>query len=204
MKHENRIIAKRAIGLIFWAATVTICLAAMQVSAQRTDHSGASAGETQFTNSGRLVRPQNYREWIYLSSGLGMEYTPSPNASLEFTNVFVAPDAYRAFVATGRWPEKTMFVLEQRDASSKGSINKEGHFQTELRGIAVAVKDESRFPEKWAYFSFGLKQQSAAANPKQACWQCHSQHGAVDNTFVQFYPTLKPIAVKFGTYGPKE
>jgi hypothetical protein len=172
--------------------------------ARQTNNTAPSMSPPQYTHGNLLVWPQNYREWIYLSSGLGMEYSPSPNATLEFTNVFVAPDAYRAFVVTGRWPEKTLFVLEQRNASSKGSINRDGHFQTELRGIAVAVKDESRFPEKWAYFSFGLNQQSAAANPKQACWQCHNQHGAVDNTFVQFYPTLKPIAVKLGTYRPKE
>ncbi|HYU45886.1 MAG TPA: cytochrome P460, partial [Terriglobales bacterium] len=28
---------------------------------------------------------------------------------------------------------------------------------------------------------------------------CHEQHGAVDTTFVQFYPTLLEIAKKKGT-----
>ena len=28
----------------------------------------------------------------------------------------------------------------------------------------------------------------------QNCYSCHSDHGAVDTTFVQFYPTLLPIA----------
>jgi hypothetical protein len=26
------------------------------------------------------------------------------------------------------------------------------------------------------------------------CYSCHQAHGAVDTTFVQFYPTLLPIA----------
>ncbi len=26
------------------------------------------------------------------------------------------------------------------------------------------------------------------------CYSCHTAHGAVDTTFVQFYPTLLPIA----------
>ena len=26
------------------------------------------------------------------------------------------------------------------------------------------------------------------------CYSCHADHGAVDTTFVQFYPTLLPIA----------
>ena len=32
------------------------------------------------------------------------------------------------------------------------------------------------------------------------CWFCHEQHDAVEHTFVQFYPTLKPGAENFGTY----
>jgi hypothetical protein len=31
------------------------------------------------------------------------------------------------------------------------------------------------------------------------CYSCHSQHAAVDTTFVQFYPTLLPIARAKGT-----
>jgi len=31
------------------------------------------------------------------------------------------------------------------------------------------------------------------------CQSCHSQNGAVDNTFVQFYPTLLEVAKQKGT-----
>jgi hypothetical protein len=31
------------------------------------------------------------------------------------------------------------------------------------------------------------------------CYSCHSEHAAVDTTFVQFYPTLLPIAKSKGT-----
>jgi cytochrome P460 len=148
----------------------------------------------------KLVRPDNYREWIYLSSGLGMNYNAGTNMPALFTNVFVVPWAYHEFVATGKWPEKSMFVVEDRTAESKGSINKTGHFQTDLVGIAVEVKDSARFADKWAYFGFGGSAKTAEANPKAACWQCHEDNAAVEHTFVQFYPTLKPVAQKFGTY----
>ena len=94
-----------------------------------------------------------------------------------------------------------MFVVEERDSSDKGSIVKAGHFQTEgLMGIGVEVKDSARFPaDKWAYFNFG-DNPTAKANPKSACWQCHEDHAAVEHSFVQFYPTLKPVAKKFGVY----
>ena len=147
-----------------------------------------------------LIRPENYREWIFLSSGLGMNYNPSAGRPEMFTNVFVPEWSYRQFLASGRWPDKSIFVVEERESQSNGSINKAGHFQTDLAGIGVEVKDERRFPEKWAYFNFRGDSKTAAANPKAACWQCHEDHGAVEHTFVQFYPTLKEVAKKFGTY----
>jgi hypothetical protein len=154
----------------------------------------------QYTNGNQLVRPDNYRDWMFLSSGLGMSYSDTNPDHQMFTNVFVPRWAYEKFVASGKWPDQTMFVVEERGSSSKGSINKAGHYQsTELMGIGVEVKDEKHFPEKWAYFNFG-DNKSASANPKQGCWQCHEDHAAVEHTFVQFYPTLKPVAEKFGVY----
>jgi hypothetical protein len=34
------------------------------------------------------------------------------------------------------------------------------------------------------------------------CYACHSTHGAVDNTFVQFYPTLIELAARHKTLAP--
>jgi hypothetical protein len=129
-----------------------------------------------------------------------MNYSAMAMGADMFTNVFVAPWAYQAFLKSGKWPDKTIFVVEERNAQSKGSINKHGNFQTDLTGIGVEVKDEARFSEKWAYFNFDADTKSAAPNPKQACWQCHEDHAAVEHSFTQFYPTLKPVAKKFGTY----
>ena len=154
----------------------------------------------QFTRDNRLLRPEDYREWIYLSSGLGMNYSPVAPDHVVFTNVFVPQWAYSQFVRSGKWPDKTTFVVEERASETKGSINKAGHFQGDWIGMGVEVKDESRFPDKWAYFNFDADSKSAEANPKAACWQCHEDHAAVEHSFVQFYPTLKPVAKKFGVY----
>src|SRR5207249_1007671 len=82
-----------------------------------------------------------------------------------------------------------------RSAGGNASINKRGQFEDRFIGIEAAVKDEKRFPEKWAYFDFiGASGQALARAkpfPKEACWQCHNQHGAADNVFVQFYPVLR-------------
>jgi len=156
-------------------------------------------GLPQYAGDNRLLPPADYREWIFLSSGLGMSYS-APAGHEMFTNVFVPQWAYREFMKSGKWPDKTMFVVEERDSTSKGSINKAGHYQTDSMGIGVEVKDESRFPDKWAYFNFDEDTKSASANPKAGCWSCHEDHAAVEHVFVQFYPTLKPVAKKFGTY----
>jgi hypothetical protein len=162
--------------------------------------SEGGSGKPQYTADNHLVRPENYREWIYLSSGLGMNYSPVSSDHVMFTNVFVPQWAYADFVKSGKWPDKTMFVVEERGSETRGSINQTGHFQSDWMGMGVEVKDQSRFSDKWAYFNFDESLKSAQANPKAACWQCHEDHAAVEHTFVQFYPTLKPVAKKFGTY----
>jgi hypothetical protein len=182
---------------ILGAAFVLCLLPALWPLAGQTPNSDSQKPRY---SEGKLIRPDDYREWIFLSSGLGMNYNPSPGSHEMFTNVFVPQWAYRQFLASGKWPDKTMFVVEDREPQSKGSINKTGHFQTDLMGIGVEVKDETRLPEKWAYFTFAGATKTAEARPKAACWQCHEDHAAVEHTFVQFYPTLKEVAKKFGTY----
>ena len=149
----------------------------------------------------KLARPENYREWIFLSSGLGMTYSGEPDRrEPAFDNVFVSQEAYRSFVQTGAWPEKTMFILEVRDSATNGSINKGGHYQSDSFRLSAEVKDSSRFKDKWEYFAFSSTGEPAPALPRSAgCYTCHSQHGAVENTFVQFYPTLLPVARSKGT-----
>ena len=180
--------------------TLLLCLA-VQLAASPD----SSSGHPHYTSHNQLLPPSDYRDWVYLSSGLGMNYNTQAAGYEMFTNVFVPQWAYQEFQKSGKWPDKTMFVVEERRATSKGSINKLGKYQTEdLMGFGVEVKDESRFPEKWAYFNFDEGAKSASANPKEGCWTCHNQHGAVEQTFVQFYPTLKPVAKKYGTYKQTE
>ena len=157
-----------------------------------------------FTDDGRLIFPANYREWVYLTSGLDMSYAPRFNSMSTghstFDNVFVSPSAYKAFLQTGTWPDKTMLVLEERGAGSNASINKSGHFQTtELMGMEVHLRDQ-RLPGKWAFYGFDDPSKPTKPFPHEMdCYSCHEQHGAVDTTFVQFYPTLIKLAEQKGT-----
>jgi hypothetical protein len=189
-------------------AAGTACLLAVVFVAFTTSrlpvHVEAAGVTPAYASNGDLLPPTNYREWIYLTSGIDMSYMPKSAAMQDhsmFDNVFVNPEAYRSFLATGTWPDKTVMILEAREALTKGSINQRGHFQSAgVMDFEIHVKDEARFPGKWAFFSFDSPTSNGTLIPQEApCYTCHAAHAAVDTTFVQFYPTLLPLARKKGT-----
>jgi hypothetical protein len=155
----------------------------------------------RYDAEGSLIPPADYREWIFMSSGLDMSYADAPAGGHSmFDNVFVNPAAWAAFKRTGHWPDKTMLVMEVRGAGSKGSINKHGHYQTEEDlGAEVHVRDAERFKGGWGFFALAGDRPAALLPDSAPCYGCHQAHGAVDTTFVQFYPTAKLIAAKAGS-----
>lgn len=179
-----------------WAVVVATVAVSLIVWKGFASSPAASANEPRYTADKKLLRPANYREWVYLSSGLGMNYGPSSSSSMQmFTNVFVTPEAYREFMATGKWPDKTIFALEIYSPATHGSINNSGHYQDTLLALEAEVKDSST-PEVWRYYDFGTEATEAAALPQQSCFQCHKAHAAVEFSFVQFYPQLLDVAIK--------
>jgi hypothetical protein len=155
----------------------------------------------EYTSDGQLKFPEHYRDWVYLTTGFDMSYNPALQMGHHmFDNVFVNPEAYKAFVETGTWPDKTVLLIEARGAESKESINQAGHFQgTDVMAVEVHVKDEARFPGKWAFFGFDEPKTAKMIPTTADCYSCHAAHAAVDTTFVQFYPTLLPVAKSKGT-----
>jgi hypothetical protein len=166
----------------------------------------------RYENGTDLIRPDDYREWTFLSSGLAMAYNEdqpagAPAGPQLFQNVFVNPSSHRAFMQTGEWPNGTTFVLEFRRAATDVDISRTGRFQTDRVMLEAEVKD-SRFPDGWAFFNFGPDEALAAVAEPLAgsavarCIECHTEHTAVERTFVQFYPTLLEVAREKGTVKP--
>ncbi len=82
---------------------IRLCL--HQVRSVRASSSGAPA----YAQNGDMLPPAHYREWIYLTSGMDMSYSPKAmdmGGMSMFDNVFVNPDAYRSFLSTGTWPDR--------------------------------------------------------------------------------------------------
>ncbi|MGA9472861.1 MAG: cytochrome P460 family protein [Terriglobales bacterium] len=193
--------------MIRFCLCLLLCLAGLLIF-QSAPNAAAGADDSnapQYTADGQLMFPANYRDWIYLTTGMDMDYNPelAKTDHSMFDNIFVNPEAYKAFVATGTWPDKTILVLEGRMAANKGSINQKGHFQTtDIMARSIHIKDEAHFPGKWAFVGFGDENVGRTFPKEAVCYSCHEQHAAVDTTFVQFYPTLLDVAKKKGTLSP--
>lgn len=160
-----------------------------------------TGGSIHYTNDNSLRLPSNYREWVFLSAGINMTYGPNAGSAdnPRFENVFVNPDAYRAFLKKGDWPDKTTLILEIRRSAGKVSINKDGRVQTDVAAIEAHVKDDAR--GGWTFYGFQAGATDGKSFPKTTdCYSCHEQNGAVNTTFVQFYPTLIDVAKSHSTY----
>src|SRR6478736_3307452 len=177
-------------------ATIAAGLAAAHALSAEPGNSAA-----KFDADGHMLFPADYREWIYVTSGRGMSYAPAAANQSEppFDNVFVNPAAYRSFLEHGTWPDDTVLVLEIRSGTSHGSILQAGA----PLGTEVHVKNTARFGgDGWAFFGFDGGKPATMIPRTASCYSCHEANTAVDRTFVQFYPTLLPIARAKGTLSP--
>ena len=157
----------------------------------------AADPKPEFNAKNELVRPEGYREWIFVGASLAMGYNEGASMpeNPKFHNIYIQPFAYQQYKKTGKFPEGTILMMEVLSAGSHASINRRGQFEDKMTGVEAAVKDSKHIPEGWGYFSFdggdGKIAPTAKAFPKERCWSCHSEHGANDNVFTQFYPVLR-------------
>ena len=130
--------------LLLSCLTIVMCLG---LTAPESD-----SDKPEYTRDNQLLPPKNFREWIFLSSGLGMSYSAGSMDHVMFTNVFVPQWAYSKFIKSGKWPDKTVFVVEERGSETKGSINKVGHFQTDLMGVRRGSERRNPLPRQVGLF----------------------------------------------------
>jgi hypothetical protein len=178
-------------------------------AAGQAPHPRPAAGP-QYNDQGELKRPTDYRTWVFVGTSLGPRYrrdvaegttrqedAHKPAKLGDFHNVYIDPQAYAQYVKTGKFPEKTMLVLDIYKAEALGpkGIVAAGLFSGEQLGFEVAVKNSAR-PDgsktDWAYYDFPPGQPTAKAFPDKTCYACHRTHAADDKVWVQFYPILRP------------
>jgi hypothetical protein len=205
-----RILTKpnRRCSIVVGATALCFALAASGPSAR-----SQGADEPRYAPSGDLVLPNGFDTWVFVGSNLGLSYTPDAAAAAgtppprargvqQFHNVSINKAAYDYFLANGRFPERTVLVMQVFEAVDKepASVLASGVFNGRRVGLEVAVKNTSRPDGKttpWAYYNFTDPSDrskvlaSAAAFPDGACANCHQRHASIDNVWVQFYPALR-------------
>lgn len=158
----------------------------------------------KWTASGELELPKDYHEWVFLGAPLTPHALNGGKANFpEFHNVYVHPEALRAYRRTGAWPEGTIMlkelqltqVAENPDGSSFEPSGR-GYFPAARNGIDISVKDSKRFKDTngWGFFNFGHHAPpyaaTAAAAPKDACAGCHIASATRDMVFSKFYSAI--------------
>jgi Cytochrome P460 len=184
-----------------------------QAGQQSESQRPAATAAPQYSAAGELLLPEDFANWIFVGSNLGLEYRsddapadPQDSKSeaeaaealhkANFHNVYINPEAYAEYCRTGTFPEKTVLVLDiyRAERGQPGSVVSQGLFPGTRKEIAVAVKNSQR-PDgsktNWAYYDFPIGQRSAKAFPDKACYDCHLKHADRDNVWVQFYPILR-------------
>jgi cytochrome c553 len=189
------------------AVLLILALAITILAAQQADQKVMPAFEGKTT----LLRPVNYREWVFVGSSIGLSYAANPPAQTQapsggmgqmYHNVYITPNAYREFARTGKFPEGTMLAMEMASADTKREPGLQGSFEKDFVGLEVSVKDSSRFEGSWAYFNFSngmgasYKDKSEPFPASAGCVSCHKQKAETDNVFTQFYPVLRAAKPK--------
>jgi hypothetical protein len=173
----------------------TMLVAALVAAAAAQEHRLAAI---KYTAGDKIPIP-DYSKWVFIGSG-AFE-TPETAPAPRFSNIFAEPNAYDEYVRTGSWPDRTVIVSEKRAGLTTMPLTKNpGWGQTgEPMGFELEVKDAGK--GGWRYYTAKAGERVSTAVANQAdCTTCHSEHGAVDNTFVQFYPSLIAPAKRHGTF----
>ena len=147
----------------------------------------AKRSAIKFNDDGAMLRPEGYREWVYVGTPLTPNDMNNGNAPFpEFHNVYINPEAWAAYKRSGKFPEGTALVKELVSVGSKQAVSGKGYFMGDFIGLEVTIKSKQRFPDEpgnWAYFSFGHAYplaDTATAFPTQACNSCHANSAADD------------------------
>ena len=157
---------------------------------------------TYFTmdSNGELVRPVDYRTWVYVGTPLTPNDMNNGKAAFpEFHNVYIDPMSYKHYKKTGTWREGTILIKELVSVGGKSAASGSGYFMGDFIGLEATIKSKEHFPDEpgnWAYFSFTNPTEgtlAATGKPFKTaqCNSCHNTSAADDFVFTQHYPVLR-------------
>jgi hypothetical protein len=184
-----------------YASAAILVILSAALLGQMLPFSPETHGRTAtFEGRNTLLRPDRYREWVFVGSSLSLDYsvahtTKKNSASESFHNVYVNPAAYREYAKNGTFPEGTVMVLEKIRSEINKGPELRGAYEKDFIALEVSVKDSNRFDGGWGFFDFtdneGKIKPKAQALPDGTCRFCHEARAETDHVFTQFYPVLR-------------
>ena len=153
-----------------WHLKVWLLLALTAVVFHAT---GLQSGESrfavagpQYNDKGELKWPADYRSWVFVGSNLGLQYrrevseTRQPEKERrkereDFHNVYINAEAYEHYTRTGKFPDRTMLVMDVYEAKEKepNSIVSKGFYPGKQLRLEMAVKNSR---PRWLENRLGL------------------------------------------------
>jgi len=198
-------IRRRTIGWIAAMLAAIIGVVAWRGVARGQQQDPPEDQLPRFAQRDQLVKPVGWEAWVMVGASTGLSYAaaPPPAAGAApgmFHNVYVQPWAYREFVRTGAFPQRTMFVLSFYEASRKSTPARAGFYEGDrVPAIEVHLKQAGIDRSGWGFFGFGDSAATAAMIPGTApCYSCHATEAAHDQVFTQFYPPLRERPARAG------
>ena len=195
----------------YFAASLAVAAGFVTVAALWAQSGGSELPKPQFNDKGQLIRPEGYREWVYIGTPLTPNDLNPPAAPFpDFHNVYIHPTDFSHYQRTGQFRDGTVIIKELVSVGSKQAVSGNGYFMGEFTGLEATIKDAKRFakePGNWAYFSFGHEYplaDVADAFPAASCNACHQAAAAEDFVFTQYYPILRAARGKSGKTMAKE
>lgn len=192
---------KKKIGVLATLVVVTFLALSLNYKSEEGTSGLAEAGDYFTINgSGDLVRPQNYRTWVFVGTPLTPNDMNDGKAAFpEFHSVFIDPISYAYYKETGEWRDGTILVKELISVGSKAAVSGKGYFMGDFIGLEATIKSKKHFadePGNWAYFSFtnpetGILKATGTAFKTNQCNSCHQASASDDFVFTQYYPVLR-------------
>jgi hypothetical protein len=109
----------------------------------------------EYTESGDLILPKNFHEWVFVGSPVTPNALNGGQAGFpEFHNVYIEPCSYETYKKTNVFPEGTIFFKElqlilppaENADGSRTEPSGRGYFPGAWNGADVTVKDTSAIP----------------------------------------------------------
>ena len=107
------------IGSVAIAASLAsgLIVAAVFAQSQQSSPPGERQAESrqlpQYTESGELILPKNWRQWVFVGSPLTPNALNGGKANFpEYHNVYIEPGSYEIYQKTNEFPEGTILFKE--------------------------------------------------------------------------------------------